>query len=148
MKMPPTDLTINPDILKKLDAVGVIQRLIQKQNMQMRFVTLTKGWYKKDSGVLIGYYGENKNLAAMIPTAPDKYKVITKNFPDGIPIDEESARNIDKDAFVCYAGFRAEVESNGLSHVYVSAKLEGRLHDNYTCQPFCWNCSASHADNH
>ena len=33
MKMPPADLTVNPDILKKLDAVGVIRRLIQKQNM-------------------------------------------------------------------------------------------------------------------
>lgn len=107
MKMPLVDLTINPEIAKKLDAVGVIRRMIQKQNMQIRFVTLTKGWYKKDSGVLIGYYGENKTLAAMIPTAPDKYKIVTKDFPDGIPIDEDSAQKIDKAAFVCYAGFPA-----------------------------------------
>ncbi|MBQ9486661.1 MAG: NHLP bacteriocin export ABC transporter permease/ATPase subunit, partial [Selenomonadaceae bacterium] len=107
MKMPLVDVSINPDIAKKLDAVGVIRRMMQKQNMQMRFVTLTKGWYKKDSGVLIGYYGENKTLAAMIPTAPDKYKIVTKDFPDGIPIDEDSAQKIDKAAFVCYAGFPA-----------------------------------------
>ena len=107
MKMPPADLTLNPDVLKKLDQVGVIRRMIQKQNMQVRFVTLTKGWYKKDSGVLIGYYGENKILAAIIPTATDKYKIVTKDFPDGLPVDEETSQKIDKDAFVCYAGFPA-----------------------------------------
>lgn len=107
MKMPPADLNLNPNIVKKLDAVEIIRRLIQKQNMQMRFVTLTKGWYKKDSGVLIGYYGEKKNLAAIIPTAPDKYKIVTKNFPEGVAVDEEIAKQIDKAAFVCYAGLPA-----------------------------------------
>ena len=107
MKMTPADVTLKPDIVKKLDQVGIIRRMIQKQNMQMRFVSLTKGWYKKDSGVLIGYYGENKELCALIPTAPDKYKIVTKKNPDGFAVTDEVAEKIDKDAFVCYAGFPA-----------------------------------------
>ena len=107
MKMPAVDVSINADILKKLDQVGVMRRMMQKQNMQMRFVSLTKNWFHKDSGYLIGYYGEKKELAAIIPTAPDKYKVVTKNFPEGLEVDEEISKKISQDAFVCYAGFPA-----------------------------------------
>lgn len=83
--------------------------------MQMRFVTLTKGWYKKDSGVLIGYYVSNKTLAVMIPTSPDKYKVITKDFPNGMPIDEVPARKLKVMDLVKFM-FR-----------------QSGSHDNYTC---------------
>ena len=107
LKMTLPNLQINSEITKKLDQVGLLRRLIQKANMQMRFVTLTKDWYKFDSGVIIGYYGESKQLAAMIPTAPNKYKVVTKDLPEGLPITDEVAAKIDKDAFVCYAGFPA-----------------------------------------
>ena len=78
LKMNVADLTINAEIAKKLDQVGILRRVIQKANMQIRFVSLTKDWYKFDSGVLIGYYGENKEIAALIPYAPNKYKIVTK----------------------------------------------------------------------
>lgn len=39
------NLQINAEITKKLDQVGLLRRMIQKANMQMRFVTLTKDWY-------------------------------------------------------------------------------------------------------
>ena len=107
LKMSAADLNINTEITKKLDQVGLLRRLIQKQNMQIRFVSLTKDWYKLDSGILIGYYGEKKQLAALIPTAPGKYKMVTKDFPDGLQITDEVAAKIDKDAFACYAGFPA-----------------------------------------
>ena len=107
LKMPNPDLQLNAEITKKLDQVGLLRRLIQKANMQMRFVSLTKNWYKFDSGVIIGYYGENKQLAALIPTSPKSYKVVAKDFPDGLPVTDEVAAKIDKDAFVCYAGFPA-----------------------------------------
>lgn len=37
-----------------MDEVGLLRRLIQKGNMQMRLVTLEQDWYEKDSGVMIG----------------------------------------------------------------------------------------------
>ena len=107
LQMPTTSFEIKEQILIKLDAVGVLRRLIQKQNMQMRFVELTSDWYKKDSGVLIGYFGDKKELAAFLPTSPGSYKVVTKKFPDGLKVTEEVAEKIAKDAFVCYAGFLA-----------------------------------------
>lgn len=107
LKMTVPNLQINSEVTKKLDQVGILRRLMQKANMQMRFVNLTKDWYKFDSGVLIGYYGESKQLAAFIPTSPKSYKLVTKNLPNGISVTDEIAAQIDKDAFVCYAGFPA-----------------------------------------
>ncbi|MBR4330300.1 MAG: hypothetical protein IKP71_10655, partial [Candidatus Riflebacteria bacterium] len=60
-------ITISETMVKKLDAVGLLNRLIQKGNMQIRYISLPSDWYKKDIGVMIGYYGENKELAALIP---------------------------------------------------------------------------------
>lgn len=33
--------------------------------------------------------------------------MITKNFPEGLEVDEEISKKISQDAFVCYAGFSA-----------------------------------------
>ena len=73
--------------------------------MQMRLISLEKVWHKKDSGVMIGYYGEEKTLSAFIPKTPSSYTLITKNNPDGIAISDNVAAQIDGSAFVCYGGF-------------------------------------------
>lgn len=75
--------------------------------MQMRLIELEEDWHRHDSGVIIGYYGEAKTLAVFVPTAPDAYKIITREKPEGEPITNEVARQIDKSAFECYAGFPA-----------------------------------------
>lgn len=104
--MPVDNITISENMLKKLDAIGVLNHLIQKGNMQIRFITLPSEWYKKDIGVMIGYYGENKELAAFIPDTPSSYNMITVQQPKGIRVTSEIAKNIGKDAFACYAGFQ------------------------------------------
>lgn len=60
LSMPIEKIEIAPELTKRLDQVGLIRRLIQKGGMQMRLVELKGDWYKKDCGVLIGYYGEKK----------------------------------------------------------------------------------------
>ena len=105
--MPTDNIKISPEMTRKLDQIRLIRRLMQKGNMQMRLVTLVEDWYKKDSGILIGYYGAEKTLAVFVPNAPGDYKVIThKNF-DGIKITDEVAKKIDASAFECYGGFPA-----------------------------------------
>ena len=105
LNMPTENIKIAAEMTRKMDQVRLLRRLIQKGNMQMRLVTLIDDWYKNDSGVLIGYYGEKKELAVFLPTSPGHYKVVTKNFPDGVAIDDEVAEKIDKSAFECYGGF-------------------------------------------
>ena len=105
--MPTEDIRIAPELTRKLDQIRILRRLMQKGNMQMRLVTLIDDWFKKDSGVLIGYYGEEKTLAAFIPNAPGNYKLITRQILDGIEITDEVAKKIDASAFECYGGFPA-----------------------------------------
>ncbi len=107
LNMPTDNIKIDPEIVHKLDQIRLIRRLVQKGNMQMRLIELVEDWHKNDSGVIIGYYGENKTLSVFVPTAPGKYKLITKDKPDGIPITDDVAAKIDKSAFECYAGFPA-----------------------------------------
>lgn len=103
--MPVDNITISETMVKKLDAVGLLNRLIQKGNMQIRYISLPSDWYKKDIGVMIGYYGENKELAALIPESPGSYKVVTVQQPNGVRVTRKIAKNIGSDAFACYAGF-------------------------------------------
>ena len=107
LSMPTDNIQLAPEIVRKLDQLGVIRRLVQKGNMQMRLVSLAGDWYKKDSGVFFGYLGRKKELAALLPEEPGKYRVITKSCPEGRPLDEALAGELDSDAFACYAGFPA-----------------------------------------
>ncbi len=101
------DIRIAPELTKKLDQIRILRRLMQKGNMQMRLVTLVEDWHKKDSGIFIGYYGEEKTLAVFVPTAPGEYKIITRQNPDGIKLTDNEAKKIDVSAFECYGGFPA-----------------------------------------
>ena len=105
MGMPAESIAISGDMAKRLDQVGILRRLSQKGNMQLRLVTLPDGWNKRDIGVMIGYWGEEKKLAALIPETPESYRAVTAEHPEGIPVTDEAARQIAKDAFACYAGF-------------------------------------------
>ena len=104
---PTDDIRIAPELTKKLDQIRILRRLMQKGNMQMRLVTLVEDWHKKDSGIFIGYYGEEKTLAVLVPTAPGEYKIITRKNPDGIKLTDAEAKKIDVSAFECYGGFPA-----------------------------------------
>ena len=105
LDMAPRDVHLAPEMAKKLDQLGMIRRLVQKGGMQMRFVTLPADWHTGDSGVLLGYYGEKKQLAAFLPEAPERYRMVTREYPEGVPVTDKVAKDVDKDAFILYAGF-------------------------------------------
>ena len=103
--MPVDNITISDNLAKKLDAIGLLNRLVQKGNMQIRYISLPSDWYKQDIGMMIGYYGEKKELAAFIPESTNSYKMVTLQQPNGVRVTRKIAKNIGADAFACYAGF-------------------------------------------
>ncbi len=105
LKMPADNIKIAPELTKKFDQIRLLQRLMQKGNMQMRLVTLSPHWYQKDNGTLIGYYGKEKILSVFSQDSPGKYKMFSKKFPDGLEVTDDIANEIDKSAFECYGGF-------------------------------------------
>lgn len=108
LKMPTDNIKLDAEIVRRLDQIRLIRRLIQKGNMQMRLIELVDDWHKCDSGVIIGYFGKEKTLSVFVPIEAGKYKIITKDKPEGFPITDEIAAQIDKSAFECYAGFPAK----------------------------------------
>ena len=109
MKMPVGEIHIAPEMAKKLDAFGLLRRLVQKSGMYMRLIRLEEGWHTGDSGVMLGYLssGEKKELAALLPDTPGSYRVVTRDYPEGVPATDEIAAQIEKDAFLCYPGLPA-----------------------------------------
>ncbi len=105
LDMPTDNINLSAHLAKRLDQAGLIKRLIQKGNMNMRLVKLEDGWYKHDVGVMIGYAGEDKSLVALIPETENSYKMYSLDNQEGTLIDEVVAATIDKDAFQCYGGF-------------------------------------------
>lgn len=105
----PTDgVSIQPEILKKLDQISIIKRLVYKANMAMRLVKLSDNWHRADCGALIVYFGEKKVVSAAVPITENKYKLINRLYPDGIELTDDIASKIDRDAFQCYPGLPAK----------------------------------------
>ena len=105
LNMATDNIKLDAEFVRRLDRVQLLRRLVQKGNMQMRLIELVDDWYRKDSGVIVGFFGEAKTLAAFIPTAAGEYKIVTRDIPDGKRITDEVAKSIDKSAFEFYAGF-------------------------------------------
>ena len=108
LNMPTDNIKLEAELVRKLDQIRLIRRLIQKGNMQMRLIELVEDWHKNDSGVIIGYFGEEKILSAFIPLSAGKYKLVNLQHPEGIALTDDLAKKIDKSAFECYAGFPAK----------------------------------------
>ncbi|MBE8950579.1 MAG: hypothetical protein SR3Q1_08280, partial [Quinella sp. 3Q1] len=70
LNMPTDNIKLDAELVRKLDQIRLLRRLIQKGNMQMRLIELVEDWHKNDSGVIIGYYGAEKTLSTFVPIAP------------------------------------------------------------------------------
>ena len=104
LSMPVRDVRISPDMIKNLDQVVILHRMAQKGSMSLRLITLEQGWHKNDCGVIIGYYGEKKELALLFLEGEKNYRLVTRSRPAGISVTQEIADQVDKSAFLCYAG--------------------------------------------
>ncbi|MBQ1462506.1 MAG: NHLP bacteriocin export ABC transporter permease/ATPase subunit [Selenomonas sp.] len=105
LDMPTENIGLLPRIADKLDQLGLIRRLVQKANMQMRLIELVKDWHRKDSGAMIGFYGEDNELVAILPQKEGAYKLVSATNKGGIEVNDEVAAKVNKRAFACYAGF-------------------------------------------
>lgn len=111
LSMPVESIGIAEENARRLDSVALLRRLMQKGNMQMRLVSLPDDWYKKDTGVIIGFYtpkGAKKEvIAAVVPDTPESYRIVYRENPEGVVLTDEETKRLKKDAFACYAGFPA-----------------------------------------
>jgi ATP-binding cassette subfamily C protein len=102
--MDTSNITLPADVAAGMDLVTKMRRLVKKANMQARLVSLPEGWHKNDQGTLLGYYGDENEMVALLPQSSNKYVLVSENHPEGLPVDRETASKIKSDAFMCYAG--------------------------------------------
>ena len=98
------NIRLPSDVSSKMDALSLMRRLVRKANMQVRLVALPKDWYKSDAGTLLGYYGDGRELVALLPENGKKYRLIGASAPQGVEVNATVASKIEQDAFVCYPG--------------------------------------------
>ena len=109
LHMPTDSIAISDEAAGGLDGTALLRRLMQKGNMQMRMVTLPEDWYKKDSGVMMGFYtppgSSERELAAFIPDTEKSYRIVRRKETAHRALTDEEAGRIETSAFQCYAGF-------------------------------------------
>jgi ATP-binding cassette subfamily C protein len=72
--------------------------------MQARLIDLPKDWYKSDGGTLLGYYGDDREIVALIPESNRKYRLFSASNSHGLRVGAAVASKMQQDAFVCYPG--------------------------------------------
>lgn len=111
LHMPSRSANLAPEMIRKLDKFGIMQRLAQKVGMGLRRINLEDNWYRGDSGVILVFYNiddKTKELGICLPQTENRYRLITSSNPDGIEVTEKIAASLDKEGFVCYAGLPPE----------------------------------------
>ncbi|MBR1553729.1 MAG: NHLP bacteriocin export ABC transporter permease/ATPase subunit [Schwartzia sp.] len=110
LKMPAGNLYLVPEIAKKLAPFALLRRLFQKGGMQIRRIHLEDGWHKDDSGVMLCNLqtdADRKEMAALIPETPNRYRIVTQAHPEGALVTDEIAAQLEPEAFLCYPGLPA-----------------------------------------
>ncbi|MCL2009757.1 MAG: NHLP bacteriocin export ABC transporter permease/ATPase subunit [Synergistaceae bacterium] len=102
--MDTANISLPADVAAGMDPVTRMRRLIRKANMEVRLVSLPKGWHKNDGGAFLGYLEEGNSIVALLPKGSKKYVMADEDHPSGRTVDDETASKIKSDAFMCYAG--------------------------------------------
>ncbi|MDO4920727.1 MAG: NHLP bacteriocin export ABC transporter permease/ATPase subunit [Phascolarctobacterium sp.] len=85
------------------DAVSLLQKMLRRLGVYVRLVKPDNAWYRNDSGVLIGFWKDTGEPAALLPDTPTSYKAYSASQPLGVSVDESVAALLQENFFVCYA---------------------------------------------
>ena len=104
--LPEQGITLPPEIARRLSPEMLMQRLFRRGNMMLRQEELGGDWYKHDSGVFVGYYGEKRQLVALLPKDSESYRIVSADNPSGEPVTAEISKALTL-VWQCYASFPA-----------------------------------------
>ena len=104
LKLPVENITMRQSLSDRMDKHELLHRLVQRGNMMLRPVELKDNWYLSDSGTMVAYYGERRQLVALLPEDENSYRMVSAFDPNGKRVTAEIAAEL-QDAEQCYAGF-------------------------------------------
>ncbi len=65
--LPVADPRLPQDIASSMDSIARLRRLADKLRLRVRLVKLPAGWESADAGPLVGYYGPEREVSAILP---------------------------------------------------------------------------------
>jgi len=87
------------------DPVGVIARA---SAVRVRRVVLSRNWYRRDNGPLLGYRADNGQPVALLPTSTSSYDIVDPITHSRTPVSQATASNIQSFGYMFYRSFPAE----------------------------------------
>jgi len=102
------DLHLPDAVARSMDDLTRLRRLADKAGLRLRLITLPAGWERRDSGMLIGFYGQERSPVALLPRGKKEYAIYSAAWPEGRGISQEESSTLCREAFVCYAGLPPE----------------------------------------
>ena len=89
----------------------LIKNIARLAGMQPRLVKLEKGWWQRDNGCLMGYYGDDQRPVALLPVVSGKYRLYDPAGGDSVEVTREVAATLSHNAFIFYAGLTGKTIS-------------------------------------
>ena len=79
-----------------------ITSLARSVRVRTRRVRLTDGWWKQDSGPMVGYLADGHHPVALVPRGATRYDLIDARRPARMRVTAEVAATVETDAVVVY----------------------------------------------
>ncbi|MEP0919909.1 NHLP bacteriocin export ABC transporter permease/ATPase subunit [Leptolyngbya sp. DQ-M1] len=88
-----------------------LEDIARSSRIRKRRILLEPGWWKTDSGSLLGYLEATEQLIALLPIAAGKYEYFDPVTHKRIPINAHTAAQISPSAWMFYRPFPHQIES-------------------------------------
>jgi NHLM bacteriocin system ABC transporter ATP-binding protein len=85
--------------------------IVEQSGLRVRRVLLRPGWWRRDSGLLIGYRGEKRTPVGLLPAASGQYQIFDPESDHYRPVDKHVADELDIVAFLIYRSFSGTVRT-------------------------------------
>lgn len=79
-----------------------ISLLARSARVRTRRVRLTEGWWRQDSGPMVGYLAEGHRSVALVPRSATRYELIDPQSRSRVVVDAKTAATVEPDAVVVY----------------------------------------------
>ena len=79
-----------------------ITLLARSARVRTRRVRLTDGWWRQDSGPMVGYLAEGHRPVALVPRSATRYELIDPQSRSRVVVDAKTAATVEPDAVVVY----------------------------------------------
>lgn len=85
-----------------------LQDIARMSRFAIRKVTLTKEWYKRESGAFIGFYEDGGQPVILVPKNSTTYVMYDVNEKTEKVVEEEEARLLSSEGYIIYRHFSGE----------------------------------------